>query len=343
MNAADPLARALGRLDAFKGPPGARRGHAATTKEWLHFSIHGPGVTAVVNFSVIGAGGGPAQARVTVLVHEQGWDGDVEACAADAVVLGRDRLEAAFGRSTLAMRDGAYEIEVALEDRPITMRLSLRPIAAPALKTHIPFGAGATLHWLLVPRLLADGVITVEGREHRLAGAPAYHDHNWGHFAWGGDFTWDWGYGLPASAESPFSVVFTRLGDRARTATSMQALILWKGARQHRVMTGRDVEVIEEGYLRPRRIFKVPRVMALLAPEAATDVPRRIEVRAAAGGDHLRLSIEAEDVAQILVPNERDLGITAIHEVHGAARLRGVVRGERVAMEGHGMFELLGG
>lgn len=357
-------ADALARLDAFKSLPGAagppgRALLAPLSKEWLHFSVHGPGVTAVVNFSVISGARGGAQARVTALVREQAgargvagsagvapdvdWDGDVEACAAGAAVVGRGRLTAAFARSALSVRDGAYQIAVALEDRPIAMRLSLRPIAAPALKTDIPFGPGASIHWLLVPRLVASGVITVAGREHRLVDAPAYHDHNWGHFAWGGDFTWEWGYGLPASADSPFCAVFSRLGDRARTAARMQALILWKGARQHRVMAGRDVEVIEEGYLRPRRVFKVPRVMALLAPEVATDVPRHIEVRAAAGGDHLSLELEAEDVAQILVPNDGDLGVTAINEVRARVRLRGAVRGERVAMDGHGMFELLGG
>lgn len=341
---ADLLARALGRLDAFKGPPAAFRAGAGRGdyKEWLHFCVHGRGVDAVINFSVAGGGRGAGEAHVTALVRDEAWDGGVDAHAGEAVVLRRDRLDASFGRSALAFRDGEYHLSAVLEDRPISIALSLRPRTAPLLKSHVPLGEGASAHWLLVPRLTARGVIAASGREHRLEAAPAYHDHNWGHFAWGGDFAWDWGYGLPARADNPWSVVFTRLGDRARTAVSMQALMLWKGARQHRVLSGRDVEVIEEGRLRPRRILKVPRVMALLAPEAATDVPRRLEIRAAAGGDHLRLRFEAEDPVQILLPDDRGLGVTVINEVRSSIRLTGVVRGERVAMEGHGMLEIVG-
>ena len=343
MRPADVLARALGHLDAFQGPPAAAwpcpdRGDY---KEWQHFSVHGHGVDALINYNVASGGRGAREGHVTALVREGAWDGDVDAYAGEAVVLRRDRLDASFGRSALALRDGEYHLSVALADRPISLSLALRPETAPLLRYHVPFGPGASAHWLIIPRLRARGTIAIDGREHRLEGAPAYHDHNWGRFAWGGDFAWEWGYGLPACAANPWSVVFTRLGDRARTAVSMQALLLWKGGRQHRSLSGRDVEVIEEGRLRPRRIVKVPRVMALLAPEAATDVPRRLEVRAAAGSDHLRLRFEAEDLVQILVPNDRELGVTVLNEVKSSIRLDGVVGGERVEMEGHGMFEIV--
>ncbi|MDI1476487.1 hypothetical protein [Polyangium sp. y55x31] len=331
-------ASVLARLDAFRFPH-ATRAERAAHKEWLHFCIHGPGIDTIVNFSVTGGPEGEARAQVTALVREEQWDGDVEVHGEDEVVLRRDRLGATFGKNRLEISGERYELAVTLADRPISMALSLRPTTLPLSKRQFALGSAGSLHWLLVPRLVASGTVVVSGRTHRFEGAPAYHDHNWGRFAWGGDFAWEWGYGLSASATSPWSVVFSRLADRGHHEVRTQALLLWKGAKLDRVLASRDIVVQEEGYLRPRRVFKVPRVMALLAPETATDVPRRLDIRAAAEGDELHLGFEAEEVAQIIVPNDHDLGITIINEIRGFLRLSGVVRGERVFMEGHAIFE----
>ncbi|MDI1443539.1 hypothetical protein [Polyangium sp. 6x1] len=328
----------LARLDAFRFPYAARVDRVAH-KEWLHFCVHGPGVDAIVNFSVTGSSEGAARAQVTALVREEQWDGDVEAYAEEDVVFRRDRLGATFGKNRLELSGERYEIAVTLAERPISMSLSLRPTTLPLSKRQFALGSAGSLHWLLVPRLVAAGTIVVSGRTHRFEGAPAYHDHNWGRFAWGGDFAWEWGYGLPASAGAPWSVVFSRLADRGHHEMRTQALLLWRGAKLHRVLASRDIVVQQEGYLRPRRVLKVPRVMALLAPETATDVPRRIDIHAAAEGDELHLRFEAEEVAQIILPNDHDLGITIINEIRGFLRLNGVVRGERVFMEGHAIFE----
>jgi hypothetical protein len=81
--------------------------------------------------------------------------------------------------------------------------------------------------------------------------------------------------------------------------------------------------------------------MALVAPESTTDIPRTLDIRAIAGGDSLLCHFEAEDVAQIVIPNETDLGITILNEVTGHLELEGKVKGELVNMQGGAIFEFL--
>ncbi|MCZ7545139.1 MAG: hypothetical protein M5R40_17155 [Anaerolineae bacterium] len=70
-------------------------------------------------------------------------------------------------------------------------------------------------------------------------------------------------------------------------------------------------------------------------------MPHRLEVRARSRDDHLNFCFEAEDVVQIVVPNETDLDATVINEVSGQVAVDGKVKGESVAMHGRGFFEFL--
>ena len=226
--------------------------------------------------------------------------------APEEVIVRGGRIDAAFGSNEVVFRDGEYHLSVSLRDRPIAMNLRLRPVTMPSLANNIQLDPGPPINWMVVPRLLASGTVTVAGRRHELRNAPAYHDHNWGHFAWGRDFAWEWGFGLPQHEEAPWSMVFVRLSDRAHTRALMQALFLWKGIRQHRVFRARDIEIRHEGHLRPARIFKIPRPMALLSPDLLPDVPRHLHVHAEADGDHLECVFDARDGAQVILPNDHD-------------------------------------
>jgi hypothetical protein len=95
------------------------------------------------------------------------------------------------------------------------------------------------------------------------------------------------------------------------------------------------------GRLRPRRLFKIPRVMGLVSPEALPDVPRWVEMRARGDGDELRYRFEASDLAQVVIPSERDLGVTIINEVTGTSTLEGRIRGERIDFRGRAVCEFL--
>lgn len=341
MSVASTLAETdwLRRSASLAGGP---RGH----KEWWHFCAYGPEVDVLVNFSLVddvreGSPPGAEFARVTLLARDRGWDGDVDLYPADEVAADGGGLSLRFGDNVAEFRDGAYRLRARARRRPIEVDLTITPTALPSLANNITLDPGPPINWLVVPRGEATGTVTVGGRAHALERAPAYHDHNWGRFAWGRDFAWEWGFGLPQRDE-PWSVVFVRLSDRARTLARMQALFLWRGARQHRVMRGSELTVTRGGLLRPERVLKVPRVMGLVSPSTATDVPARLEVEAVADGDRVECVFTASDLAQVVIPNDHDAGVTIINEVSGAVRVEGEVRGERVRMEGRAIFEFLG-
>ena len=84
-------------------------------------------------------------------------------------------------------------------------RLRFYPLARPAVASSVRLSGRERMRWLAVPRLAADGEITVSGRTFTLKNAPAYHDRNWGHFRWGEDYSWEWATILPTSLSVPWS------------------------------------------------------------------------------------------------------------------------------------------
>jgi hypothetical protein len=226
--------------------------------------------------------------------------------------------------------------------QPIALDLTLEPLTLPTQANNLQVDNCPPIQWLVVPRLRANGWVSVAGRKYRLRDATAYHDHNWGSFRWGKNFAWEWGYAAPDTAHNPWTLVFVRLLDRAHLTDLMQAFFLWKGAQQIRVFRGRELTVWHEGLLRPSRVFKLPRVMALACPANVTDVPRRLEARARRGRDGLDVSFETRDVAQVIIPNDEDTGVTIIHEVAGDVTVSGRVDGETLSISGPSIFEFLG-
>jgi hypothetical protein len=326
---------------------GGEAGH----KEWLHFCVYGPEVDALVNVSLVDdvrPGAAHAEyARLVVLVRDAGrggWDGDVDLFDPAEVFAQGGGVRVHLGRNKVYFdeTEGVYRIDVRLRRRDITVSLTLTPTTLPSLANNIQLDPGPPINWMVLPRMRADGEVRVGSRAHRLRDAPAYHDHNWGRFAWGRDFAWEWGFGLPQDLANPWSVVFVRLSNRAHTRVFMQALFLWRGATQHRVIRAGDVRVRRAGFLRAPRVFKVPRAMALVSPGTATDVPASLHIEAEADGDLVRCDFAATDLAQVIIPNDHDAGVTIIHEVSGSVRVGGTVRGERVEMEGRAIFEFLG-
>jgi hypothetical protein len=194
--------------------------------------------------------------------------------------------------------------------------------------------------------MLVSGSIIAGRCVHHLDHAPAYHDHNWGSWSWGDDFSWQWGYAVPQQTESPWSIVFDRLTDRGRNSALELKLSLWKNQKLHRLYMQDEIVIKQSGFVTQERqrdasLAKFPRPMALLAPEQATDVPRCFEITAMRGNDRLECRFDAEDVAQIILPNDADLGVTIINEVSGDMRVAGSVANEAVGMEGRGFFEFL--
>jgi len=342
-----PLGQLVAATDFLRRPAAPLPGLAAH-KEWHHFLVETPELLLLVNLSLSEepdptTGRERTTGRLKVLVRDRGggWDGDVEVYDASSLRAQSGRVDVDFGPHAIRFDGERYTIALALAERPITVELTLRPTAAPLLIRHVRLAPGKPLSWVMVPRLVATGTVTHRGRVHRLDEAPAYHDHNWGYFGWGDDFTWEWGTALP-SVSSRWSVALVRTTDRARTRTLLQALYLWRGARLVRLFRGDELTLAHEGAARPAAILKVPRVMALVEPGLAADVPARVRLEARAPGAELALTIDSVDLAQILMPDEEArASVTTLNQVYGRLTLRGRVDGEEVALEAPGVFEYI--
>ncbi len=340
------VTRAIEHSDWLRRSP-ARVGGRGAHKEWLHFCVYAGDVDVLVNFSVLDDlrpdAGRAELARTTLLVRTgSAWTGEVQSLAAADVKLEAGRIAARLGRNGVRFADGVYTLTARGSDTPLAVDVTLRPVTMPSIVNNVQVGDGPPINWLVVPRLVADGTITVAGRRHDVRGALAYHDHNWGHFGWGRDFAWEWGYGLPADAANPWSLVFVRLSDRGHTHAMMQGAFLWKGMREQRVFRDGDLAVRHHDLLRPTRLCKVPAIMSLVHPELATDVPRELAFEGGVDGDTIAARFRGEEVAQVIVPNDRDFGVTVINEVSGHLSVRASVRGEAVRIDGRAIFEFLG-
>jgi len=335
----------VGQHDYLRG--GVARGGVADRKEWYHFCILGPDVDVIVNFSLAtdlrpAARSGSQLGRVVLLLRERGhgWEGDVDTFPARDVQARAGDVGMHIGGNMLGYGTGGYQLSVALAECPLTARLTLYPRTLPLLaRSNAVIGEGR-ISWLMVPRLTATGTVVAGRRTYQLAGAPAYHDHNWGHWQWGQDFTWQWGFALP-SDDGQWAVVFQQMRDRSRNRVTEQIMALWRGPDLYRLFHQHEIEMQSAGLVPVRPLLKLPRVLGLVAPERTTDLPQRLVVNAVSSSDRLRMTFEAYDLAQILVPHETDLGTMVINEVRGRATVYGDVKGHEVAWAGEGIYEFL--
>lgn len=339
------IGRMIDRVDHFRRSP-ARVGGRGQFKEWMHFCIYGEAIDLLVNFSEVDdVRPGTSKrsiARVTALARTDRWYGGVEEVGGDEVQILGGRVSARFGESAVWFEDGRYHVRARLADNSIAAELTLRPITTPAPIHNVSVGDGPPIHWIVIPRLTATGTVSVNGRTYALRDAPAYHDHNWGHFGWGRDFAWEWGFGLPAEQDNPWSFVFARLSNRSRTRTRMQTLFLWRGAHSTCAFRDAQIEIRHDGLFRAGRVHKVPPVMGLLNPGAATDVPVRMSIAARTSDASVDVSFTPAEVAQVIIPNDADLGVTIINEVAGHFALDAVIRGEPATIRCRSIFEFLG-
>ena len=136
-------------------------------------------------------------ARMLCAVRTDDWDGDVETVPQNRLELRPGTLHVSFGDNGIRFRTAASTC--ALSRAPPARARSRAPPCRAAVARQQHCGRGRHAHSLVFgARLLATGTSSRD-RVHVLDRALAYHDHNWGGFQWGRDFSWIWGYGHPSS------------------------------------------------------------------------------------------------------------------------------------------------
>ena len=295
--AVDPFSAVIARGDFWRRAPGA-----GPFREWSHFCLFASELHLLINFNITQRPDGAEIPRVVALarLNDGEWDGDAEQFEPGQTRVPGGRIAADIGRSRLRYRDGAYELRLQLEKRPIDARLRLRPCTRPALTSSIPLGTHA-MQWFVVPRLEAEGVVRVGNQDIRVDGALAYHDHDWGEFSWRRLFL-GMGGRVAARSRLPMEPDFPAdLGSSAdqHLVSRVDAL---EGADHFRTLHEGAVTTISDGTLSARSALRVPRVMSLVSPGRAADLPRCLEVRARRGNDVIEMQLELSDLAQVAYP-----------------------------------------
>lgn len=315
-------------------------------REWQHFCVHAEGVDLLINLSMAedtrpAAQPGDWVHRLTLLARDDAWHGGVTTLHRAQIPSGS--LQAQWEGGQLGYADGAYHLKLALPDQDIAVELQLRPRARPLLCTGVALGRHAPLDWLVLPDLEAHGQVRLNGRSTRVQGAPAYHDHNWGHFAWGGEFVWEWGYALGQGEDGPgHALVYVRMLDPGRHRSLAQALFVWHAGQVVRVFRDHELQVQTEGLLCTQRPLRVPRAAGLLVRGQASDVPQRLVVQARGDGDQVALVFRSTDFAQVVVPADaQDTRTAVIHEVAAQVQASGRVAGHPLRCAGPSFFEVV--
>ena len=343
------VAALLSRFDYFRGSQ-ARHGGPCDHKEWQHFVVHTGSTSLLVNFNFVDeveAGNAAVEVpRLVVLARRRAWDGDVERFDPSEVSAVPGRVDLVLGDNSLRLERGSYRVVIALRDRPIAAELVFTPCTVPALANNQILSRERSLSWFFIPRLSASGVISIGGELEAVDHAPAYHDHNWGRFRWGEDFSWTWGSVVPDDPEDSLGVVCMRMADRGRHVSRSQSLSLWRGDAHPIVFRDRDLRIATRGQLDPGpprgRPLRLPRPMALLAPGRAHDIPAHVTFEGRSREGRVEMTFDADDLASLIVPSETDLRrVVTIHEVSGTARLRGELHGKALELEGKGVFEFV--
>jgi hypothetical protein len=341
------LDRAVPRVDAWRGAPIGVASEGASYKEWMHWCVRLPGEAGghlLVNLNVTEAGA-PSfrrRPRLIVLAERAGWSGLVEDFADDAVVGSAGTLDLAMGRNSLRWQRGAFRLS--LETSDIAAELTLRPLVLPTVPTRVSLGEGRSIHWVAIPRLEAHGWARVGAERMKLEGTTAYHDHNWGHFRWGGDLSWEWGFVNASALDDARSAVLVRVSDRGGHRVLGQSLLLWEGDSLTRTFQDRELRIALEGTDLGPRAFTVPPLASLLVPGTSAGVPASLTAVGTRGGDVLGFTFETASRARVAIPSDVDpFRLVLLNETSGRARVEGVIEGQPVAFEGAGIMEFVRG
>jgi hypothetical protein len=340
--------RAVARLDGWRRPLAEGASSAGSFKEWMHFCVRLPGESPghlLINLNVTErrlVRTVQRTPRLIVLCDAGHWTGEMREFAPEDVHGSPGRVDVSMGPNVLRWKNGAYELDIVTPR--IQAVLKIVPLVLPTVTSSVSFGPGHAMHWVVVPRLEADGYLIADGTRIELSRASTYHDHNWGHFRWGEDLSWEWGFVNPTAAECPWSVVFVRVSDGLRHTTLSQGTLLWKNDVNVRTFQNGEIAVRLEGTHDERRPFTLPPIASLLVPGSSSGVPRALKLKAEGNEEHLILDYDVASGCRIGVPSDvDDFRTVLLNETSGPARVRGVTRAGSFDFAGPAIVEFVRG
>jgi hypothetical protein len=346
------MAGILDHLDVLDRPhrplPGSPE--LPTYKEWYHFNLldDAAGIDTIVNLSLTGDPYRPDQgdANLIMLMHRrgQGWTGGLDQHDGLAAMLDDATTDIRIGRSRLVWENGAFALEAGLRDGSLTLDCRLVPMSEPMLIwKDTPIGSGR-LNWLILPWLEAAGRLSIAGAAHEFEAVRAYHDHNWGHWRWGENFGWDWGFSarLGRAPDGEFvTIVYDRTTDRQRSLVQEHTLALWKGGALLKLFTRRSLDQVRSGRFAGEPVVRIPGAMNLANPGLVLSVPARIGITAKDGTDWLEAEYRVEAARQVAIPADLGFGTVELNETFGRITVAGHVDGLPIGLDGRACFEFV--
>lgn len=314
-------------------------------KEWHHFVIQRDDVRLLVNFSMLVEQhlGSPRRIapQVIVLFHGGSDAAAFDRTAPSEFSIAPDLRGLTIGGSRMVMNSDGYDVVLDLDRGRIAGELSFRPVSRPFVVNNQPVGAGR-LSWLFVPQARVDGWVVADGARIELVDDVAYHDHNWGHFTWGDDFSWMWGSVLPADPDD-YTLVVMQMTDRAGHRANSQAVYVWHGAEPVGMFRDRDVTITRSGPAPLEATTFVPPIVRMLSGRAH-DVPAELTLTATTADDDLRIIFRPDRFTRVGFPDERSLDrICTLDEASGSVEIDGTVGQRAITRRARGFFELCHG
>lgn len=291
----------------------------STWAEWDYFNVlTGPNEWWYITLLVGGALPDGRWGGQLLVTHRRA-DGRYERFT-DPIASGRIRFDTAaadltLGPNAVRQRLGVYQVSAR-----IGRRLELDFVLHPSPNRYFPAAelrADPFVSGYVVPALSAsvDGRFCADGQCRSVAGAPGYHDHNWG--VWRA-VTWEWGVAHGASLDVLYGGVRTA-DTAAGGAPFVLAAVDSLGIRQ--VLRFRDVSY--RG--------------ALPAAGRGVSGPAAFGLIASRESDTVRLEVAVED-AQATASAAADFRRYFL-QMRGRFRLTGRLTGAAVSDSGEGFFE----
>ena len=225
----------------------------------------------------------------------------------------------------------------------VSLAARLHPDGTPfALWNDTPLGPFGSLNWTIVPAHVERGSLQHAAGVVSLDGWDAYHDHNWGRFRWGDDFSWCWAYlGARLPDGRPLALVLDRPADRSGRRPGIHLVAAWCGDRLARVFTHASVSMELSDKVDASDAACVPSIARPLVAARHPRIPRTLKIRAIAGPDHLSVEVRSGQVIHIAVPRDGRPGFVIASEAAATFSARGMLGSIPIDVEGVGCLEVL--